>query len=210
MAGFAEFLKRLLTEGAAVLRDRPSFDAQERSQATAVLERAYANARLHVAGPLLDFDAPTALAAAEVVWLAGWFLLVRNEESDEVEKGLRLPEPTRHPGRHLSADLTLRYLPQIYQRARSIAADDVLTHGLARILQQWPLSGVLAALDDGPTTPLDALNHPGLFLLYAERLAEHASPAALARCGSDWTPRQGLAREWVERVFAERGFHLAE
>jgi MoxR-vWA-beta-propeller ternary system domain bpX4 len=200
MAAFAEFLQRLLTEGAAVLEARPTFNPRERTEASAVLQRAFANARLHVAGLLLDFDAQTALAAAERVWLAAWFLLIRSEEPDEVEQALRLPEPARQAGQHLSADLTLRYLPQIYHRARSIAVDDVLTQGLAQILRLWPLSGVLAGLDEGPTTPVETIDHSGLLLLYAERLAEQPRQA--------WMPPQGPAREWVERVFEERGLPL--
>jgi hypothetical protein len=200
MAAFADFLQRLLTEGAAVLEARPSLSTQERTEACVVLQRAHGHARLHVAGPLLDFDPEAALAAAECVWLAAWFLLVRSEEADEVQQALRPLQPGQHAGGHLSADLTLRYLPQLYHRARSIAVDDVLTRGLAGILRLWPLSGVLAGLDDEPTTPLDTIDHPGLLLLYAERLAEHPRPT--------WVPRQGRAREWVERVFDERGLAL--
>ena len=197
MAGFVDFLQRLLAEGVVVLHERPRINVAERAKATAVLEKAFACASLQVAGPRLDFDAPTALAGAELVWLASWFLVVRSDEPDEVASALRMPEPGAQPGQHLSADLTLRYLPQVFHRARGLAADDVLTAGLARILRQWPLSGVLVGLEEGPASTIEAMDHPGLLLLYAERLAEQPTPA--------WTPLQGPARDWVERVFDERG-----
>jgi len=58
-------------------------------------------------------------------------------------------------------------------------------------------SGVLADLDGTPATPPEFGGHPGLQLLYAERLAE------TGRAG--WVPATGPAREWVERVYQERG-----
>ncbi len=52
-------------------------------------------------------------------------------------------------------------------------------------------------LDAEPLGPLDFAGHPGLQLLYAERLA--AAPRAA------WVPPAGPAREWAERAFHERG-----
>jgi hypothetical protein len=196
MSAGVEFLERLLGDGTARLTARPHFDAGTRAEAGSVLADAFSRYRLSIAGPLLDFDAPAALAAAEVVWHASWFLLVRDEEPATVEQALQLPAPGRQPGQHLSADLTLRYLPQIHQRARGIAADDVLTRSLERILRHWPLAGVLADLHEPPLFRIEELEHPGLLLLYAERLADHPR--------REWTPRDGPARDWVDRVFDER------
>jgi hypothetical protein len=55
---------------------------------------------------------------------------------------------------------------------------------------------VLADLEGAPTTAPE-FGHPGLQLLYAERLA------TTRRAG--WVPTAGVGREWVERVFALRG-----
>jgi len=200
MPGFAEFVQRLLTEGSVVLRQRPLVTPADHSRASDILEKAYSAYRLDVAGPPPAFAAPTALAAAEFVWLACWFLLVRDEEPAEVEKGLRPLTPPTTPGQHLSADLVLRFLPQVYRRARGLAADDVLTQSLERVLRQWPLSGVLADVSEEPTTSLELGGHSGLLLLYAERLAGNVKPA--------WVPAEGPAREWVERVFAERDLQV--
>src|SRR5205823_131332 len=94
-------------------------------------------------------------------------------------------------------DLMLRFLPQVYRRARGIAVDDVLAATLAQTLRRWPLSGVLSDVAEAPLTPLDLNGHPGLLLLYAERLAGNVKPA--------WLPADGPVREQVDRVFAERG-----
>jgi hypothetical protein len=56
---------------------------------------------------------------------------------------------------------------------------------------------VLARISAEPTTALDFEGHPGLQLLYAERLANHPRPL--------WIPQGGEARQWAERIWAERG-----
>ena len=65
----------------------------------------------------------------------------------------------------------------VHRRARALDPADALVGLLERVLRQWPLSGVLAGLDEGPTSPLDFGGHEGLMLLYAERLARGPSPS---------------------------------
>ncbi len=203
MSERVDFLTELLAEGNARLTARPCFDNGSRAEASRVLAGAFAGYRLTIPGPLLDLDKDSALAAAELVWLASWYLLVRDAPPAEVEYTLRtacsFPSPKTGAGKasqHLSVDLTLRYLPQLLQRARTVAPDDVLTTTLIEILRQWPLSGVLADLHEPPLRAIEELEHPGLFLLYAERFAEQPRP--------EWLPREGPARQWVERILEER------
>jgi hypothetical protein len=155
-----------------------------------------------IAGPPVDFDAETAVTAAGWMWSACWFLVSRDEDPRLVESTLTPPAPPMTPAAHLAADLTLRFLPGVYRRAFAVAADDVLTRSLSRLLRLWPLSGVLAEVTEAPLTAPEFDGHPGLALLYAERLADHFKPA--------WIPVSGRAREYVELVFAERGMRLPE
>jgi hypothetical protein len=200
MAPLAEFLDRLLTDGSAVLRSRPVVRRQDQRAAAARLEAAYAGYRLDVAGPALPFDGPAALAAAEGLWLACWFLLQRGEPPEEVEKALALPAPPATAAEHLSADLVLRFLPSVHRRARAIDPADVLSGWLTRVLRRAPLSGVLSDVEEGPAAPVELGGHPGLLLLYAERLADSVRPA--------WVPGAGPVRPYVELVFGERGLPL--
>ena len=66
---------------------------------------------------------------------------------------------------------------------------------LEEVLCQWPLTGVLSDMEQGPTA-LDLYDHPGLMLLYAERLKAKEKPA--------WVP-VGRTYEYVEMVFQEAG-----
>jgi hypothetical protein len=92
--------------------------------------------------------------------------------------------------------LLLRYVPAVHRRARALRPDDELAEALANLLRRWPLSGVLGDIDDGPLTPTDFAGHPGLCLLFAERLAHHEKAA--------WYPT-GKAIEAVALVWHDLG-----
>jgi MoxR-vWA-beta-propeller ternary system domain bpX4 len=195
MSALAEFLQHLFATGEARLTDRPKSD--DRREATAVLRQAFAEYRMDVAGPPVEFDEQAGLAAALFTARACWFAVSRDEPPDEVKKVLTpLAEPTT-PAAHLSVDLTLRYAVTVHRRAHAQNPDDVLTARLAETLRRCPLTGVLAELADGPTVNLTFGGHAGLELLYAERLAEHDRPA--------WMPADGRTREVVELVFRQQG-----
>jgi hypothetical protein len=196
MSAFREFLSDLLAEGVVRLSSRPVLEPGDRARAAERLAPAFAAYRLDVAGPPVPFDAEAALGAAERLGLACWFLVRRAEPPEELAKCLTLPQPPRSAAEHLSADLVLRFLPQVYRRARALAPDDVLTGWLARLLRQWPLTGVLSEVEEGPETAVEFGGHPGLLLLYAERLAGNLRPA--------WVPREP-SLGYVELVFGERG-----
>jgi hypothetical protein len=200
MPSLVEFLDRLLTDGSAVLRTAPIQTHQDARAAVARLESAFADARLEIAGPLLPFDPSAALAAAEFLWRACWFLVQRGQPEAEVAQILVPPAPPTSAAQHLSADMTLRFLPSVLSRARSLDPEDVLTKALVQTLREAPLSGALADLEEAPLASLELAGHSGLLLLFAERLAEH--PRA------PWIPPAGPARQYVELVFAERGLTL--
>jgi hypothetical protein len=199
MSVFGEFLQHLFDDGDLAYRGPPPPKAGPDGSARAVLKQAFAAYRLDVAGPLIDFEAPTAEAAAELVWHAGWFLLSRQEPTAELDRRLIMPGPPRSAAQHLSADLTLHYVPQICRRAQALAPADHLVTCLTGILRRWPLSGVLSAVPDAPETPPDLDGHPGLMLLYAERLAQNERRA--------WVPA-GRSLEYAELVYAGLGKRL--
>ena len=196
MATLGEFLRGLFEDGRIVLKGRPVPSEDDRPSAIGRLEAAFQVHRLDVAGPPIAFDPTSALAAAELVRQASWFLVNRSETVEMMERSLVMPRAPRTAGEHLSADLTFRFLPQIQRRARSISPGDRLSTFLAEVLRGWPLSGVLSDIEDGPADVGDLGGHPGLWMLYAERLALDEKPA--------WMPR-GAARGHVELVFLGLG-----
>lgn len=191
MDTLADFLRRLFGEGRVVFRSRPGPRPARDGDALDVLARAFEAARLEVAGPPVPFDPAAAVAAAALVRGACWALVSHEERPDDLARTLTMPHAPTTPSHHLSADLTLRHLAQVHRRARAIDPADPLRGILEDVLRRWPLSGVLADVEDGPLTPPDAIGHRGLLLLYAERLALRDRPA--------WRPT-GAGAEFAELV----------
>ncbi len=192
MAVLTTFLRGVLQAGRLVLRE--PLPARPEPEAVAVLEAAFRRHALDVAGSAISFDAPTALAAGRVLYQAGWYMLNPNLPVDGAS--LTMPAGPQTAAQHLSADLMLRYLPILFRRARALRPEDELAGCLAEVFRRWPLSGVLADVEDGPLTPPDFDGHAGLRLFYAERLARHEKPG--------WFPT-GAGIEAVELVWHDLG-----
>jgi hypothetical protein len=195
-ASLVVFVQRLFREGVALLRERPRADEQQRARLRPLLATAFDKYCLDVAGPAIDFDGRIGVAAAEVFASACWFLVSDREPDDELVRVLTMPGRPGTPAQHLSADLLFRYLPAVHRRARGVAADDALTKQLNRLLREWPLSGVLSDVSEGPESPPDFGDHPGLQLLYAERLARNEKPA--------WGPASSALGQ-VELIYGRLG-----
>jgi hypothetical protein len=157
---------------------------------------AYDAYRIELPGPAPGFEPAAAADAARLVYRACWALVSEAEGDADLAAALAMPHPPRSAAEHASADLVLRYLPTVHRRARALGPDDCLHGLLADVLRRWPLSGVLSDVEEGPLTPPDFDGHPGLLLLYAERLSRNEKPA--------WVPR-GPGREQVELVWAALG-----
>ncbi len=194
MPPFRDWLERVLSDGESVQDVPPALAPAERLAVEELLRAAFERHALDVAGPPIPFDAGTAVRAAELLARACWMLVADDEGEDT-----RLDSDARpsSPSAHLSADVVLRFLPSVYRRSRARHPAEGLTAELDRLLRAWPLSGALADLDGEPAATPDFGGHPGLQLLYAERLV------GSVRAG--WLPPAGPAREWVERVYEERG-----
>ncbi len=193
MSGLTVFLEALFSDGRVRFHGPPESSPSARASASTLLKNAFDEDAMDLAGPTLKFDVDTAIRAAEWSRYACWYLVSRTEAGEVVERTLApLAEP-RRAEQHLSADLTFRYLPLVHRRARAIAPDDLLTTRLADLFRRWPLSGVLSDVHDGPTSPLDFGGHPGLLMLYAERLLQNEKLA--------WIPETGsIALDHFERV----------
>jgi MoxR-vWA-beta-propeller ternary system domain bpX4 len=193
---FQEFLTELFDAGKIVFRAAPR--DRPLPADVAMLAEAFDACSLTVAGPRISFDPQVACAAAEFLRQAAWALVNHDERVNDLMKRLKMPVSPRSASHHLSADLTLRYLPQVLRRARGLDPSDPLVALLTSELRHWPLSGVLSDVELGPLGPMDFDGHPGLMLLYAERLAGNDRPA--------WRPAaNGPSPDYYELVRQEYG-----
>jgi hypothetical protein len=197
MDDFDGFLGTVFRQGRVVFRRRPEPAPAVSARALGLLEEAYARYRLDVAGPAVPFDPQVAAEAGELVRQACWAVVSREDRVEDLGRRLTTRRAPSRPSDHLSADLLLRYLPRVYRRARAVDPCDPVVSLLADVLRRWPLSGVLAGLDEPPLGPTDMGGHPGLLLLYAERFA--ASPGRPA-----WCPT-GPGAEYLEWALSGTG-----
>ena len=194
---FHEFLIELLKEGKIVFRSAKAPRDPISPRAVAFLAEAFKIHSAAVAGPPIAFDSEAASTSAEFLRQSSWALVNHDERMADLEKRLNLPGSPRTPSQHLSADLTLRYLPQVLQRARGLNPDDPLVECAANVLRRWPLSGVLSDVVEAPIEHIELGSHPGLLLLYAERLTKNDR--------SGWRPeRSTLAWEYYQLAGGER------
>jgi len=190
MPAFADWLVRVLESGESVQAEPPTPSPHEVAE---LLRSEFRLRAFDLGGPLIAFDAEIAFQAAATLAEACWRLVTPESDAPMPRDRLTIPQS---PSAHLSADMTLRFLPAVYRRSKPRGDDDPLAKWTADVLRRWPLSGVLAQLPVGPAS-LDFGVHTGLALLYAERLVENPMAA--------WVPSDGVNREQVERVFHQRG-----
>lgn len=117
------------------------------------------------------FDAAAALWAAKTTYTSCQLILFR--ENKEAELPLLLPayHGGKDAGAILSADLCLRFLPQIVRQTKQVDPDDQLIEIIDAHLSLWHYSGIgysKAVLDVN-----DAIfNNDCLLQLYADRVVE--------------------------------------
>lgn len=189
MSSFVDWLRRVVAAGESVQAAPPAVG--DPAALLPLLRDIFARHALDVGGPPVAFDPPTAVWAAETLAAACWQLV--GDPTPAADDGR---EPAT-PGEHLTADSLLRFLPAVYRRAKARDATAGLVARLDAVFRRWPLTGVLLDLDGSPAAPPDFGGHPGLQLLYAERLADNP------RAG--WLPPIGRGRDWAEKVFDECG-----
>ena len=182
------FFDDLLHQGRATIASGIAYDTPV---ARELLRSAYSVYRLSIAGPEILFNPDVAVNAGLIVRAACVALLDRGERPESLILQFHMPFKPSIPEHHLSADFLFRFLPQIIRRARGLDPDDPMILMLKTLLREWPLSGILAEIDESPTSRLDFCGHPGLCLLYSERLAHHDRPS--------WYP-EGAAGAYQELV----------
>jgi hypothetical protein len=198
MTAFHEFLTQLFDQGKIVFRSATAPCDRPTPQSAAILAEAFEAHGLAVAGPRIALEPKIACAAAECLRQSSWALVNHDDRVADLKKRLKMPGSPVTPSHHLSADLALRHLGQVLRRARGLDTTDPLLEMVANTLRRWPLSGVLSDVEEAPLVPLEFGGHPGLLLLYAERLIGNDRLA--------WRPaRNTSAWEYYELVLQEHG-----
>lgn len=160
----------LFTEGKAVATgDLSGFDPDDLKVAERVLQQFYEEDALEMPSQVPAFNAEAALHAAQYIYNAVQLIIHRDLDDETVEKHLAgLPEPAS-PEVIYSADLTLRYLPELFSLARGLSPLDIVVTKLKATATRWPFSSV-GVEPEGEYTLENILGHASLKYAYADRI----------------------------------------
>jgi hypothetical protein len=170
----ASFLTAIRDGNAAAVPPRAPIDDREWRAASDVIETCDFVARTELAYHAPRLVPEVARWAAERLYGACQFLVYREVEADEVREGCAVPclaTGAISPDVCYSADLVLRYLPDVFALAQGIAREDPLIDGLRNLAREWPLSSV-GIPEVGEVDVSGFIRHPGLRRLYADRIIE--------------------------------------
>jgi uncharacterized protein YqgQ len=163
------------------------------------LEIEYESELLNVPSGAPLFNANAAVWAAKVIYTACQLILYRENKEEELAN--LFPSYTREINATaiFSADLCLRFLPQIITETKHVDPDDKLIHILETFLVQWHFSGI------GYDLKTTALNFETIFAneclqkLYVDRVVEKKDTAKASL---------PIVQEKIKEIFGIYGLHF--
>ena len=170
MSTLNQFLSNLWKNGQVeVAHELKAFTPEEISEAQSILEHSYIEERIHFPGTTPAFTAEPALWAAQYLYRAIQFILLRHLDEKTIQEYL-LPW-TAHINAETvyAADLSLRHLPTLFSFAKGLSPADPLLLELKKTASYWPFSG-LGIADAAPEAEALLLSHPGLAIAYTDRI----------------------------------------
>ncbi|TWV98037.1 hypothetical protein [Chitinophaga pinensis] len=166
----SEFISSLINKGEVrVAHALQDFDEEEIRLAKVHLQQYYTDDINEMPGQAPPYDEKAALWAAAYLYRTIQFLLLRHLEATALTRYLPPFDDQQTPAASYSADLCLRYLPDIFLLAKGISPEDPLVTTLTALAAQWPLSA--AAIPEVPAEGLSPiLEHPSLKRTYIDRI----------------------------------------
>lgn len=164
-----QFLENLFSTGEVTVVP-PGTDFEMGMEVSVEILRFDRAARLAMAGTAPRLNVAVATWAARMLAEAARLTIARELGPEHVRKvfSVSCPKP-RSPEVDYSADLFLRYLPDLVKVVERLAADDPLLAHLRQLGADWPLSSVgVKGLSLAPIDPF--IDHPGLRQLYVDRI----------------------------------------
>jgi len=164
------FLLDLLQDGNVTLaREMRDFEPNDAQDALVLLREFYDRDVMDMPGTAPAFNEGAALWAARYLYHVCQLILLRDLGEDILQEYLKGFEGARTAEASYSADMVLRYLPDLFRLASGLSPNDPLVIHLQDTARQWPFSSVgingLATIPDA-----SILTHQSLRLAYIDRI----------------------------------------
>ncbi|AZA80314.1 hypothetical protein EG347_18375 [Chryseobacterium sp. G0186] len=145
---------------------------QEEQEAEIYFEAEFEKERLEFLSDQLICDKATAVWAAKVVYHSAQLYLIRENTANNLENLIPRFKGRREVSTILSADLSLRFLPEIILALNSVDPEDPLIPLLEDILTEFHYSGIGYELDLKRVNWEEELKDNTYRKLYLERIVE--------------------------------------
>lgn len=164
------FVQTLLTDGKITVDGALSaFEEDDLSDSAKLLSRFYEEDIVHMPLTAPAFEAGPAVWAAKHLYLSLQLIVLRELPPQTIEESLEPFNGEISPSSIYSADLVLRYLPDIFNLARGLAPADIMVTKMAESAAYWPFSSVGIPLQQEIDDSI-ILNHPSLKTAYIDRI----------------------------------------
>lgn len=168
----SEFLKNLYEEGRVVVaeRDVVAFGDEDLRDSLHNLHLRYSEDVAEMPALAPPFDAEAALWAAQYFCRAVQLTVHRHLDESMVAQLLTPFPGLLSSGATYSADLVLRYLPDLFRLAKGLSPRDVVVRNLTETAAQWPFSSIGIGCEPLSASLQVVLSNPSLRLAYADRV----------------------------------------
>ena len=168
---FLDTIRHLRSHEEMVIYDRYSPVSSEKEEAVIdFLQQEYVKERPEYPGEAPVFEGNSALWAARTVYIASQLLLYREKNVSGMRESLPAFAGEQTPGTILSADICLRFLPAVLEKAKEISPEDELITVLEEHLRIWHFSGVGYRLEPATLSWDIVLSHACVKQLYIDRV----------------------------------------
>jgi hypothetical protein len=175
----SEFLNQLFREGTVVVpRQIADFEEEDLRASVLVIRKFYEADRLEISSDAPPFDEPAAMWAAQYLFHAVQFVLLRELGTDVMAVYLKPYAGEITPAAIYSVDLLFRYFGPLFKFSSGISPDDPLVVLLKDTAMAWPFSSVGLSILCSANTDI-IFSHPSLKYAYVDRIIEHRDSSRL-------------------------------
>lgn len=168
----AKFILNLIEYGDVTVASKiEPFSMEDWKEAQRALRFYYGKDSTEMPFQAPNFHEEAATWAAQYLYRAIQFLVMREINDDEIEKHLVAFSGPKTPEIIYSADLTFRYLGDLLNLAKGLAPDDILVKKIKQTAAAFPFSSVGIALEEELDLEV-ILNHPSLRIAYGDRVIQ--------------------------------------
>lgn len=170
---FYRMVERLLSANELVLFGRINNIDPGQSEAVLNLLEAYYN-REALGYPFVApiFDRMSALWSSKILFHAAQLLMYREHEAESIQQLIPAYAKPKTAAVILSADITLRFIPNILKQLEVISIEDSLIPVLKTLLQEWHYSGLLSDVELSSPSFDEEFENKCLMQKYTDRVIE--------------------------------------